>query len=111
MGLLVFVYRDASGGDYTNGGISSKVDQLTLINVEGPHEPSDAAPAAMLNKGPLGSMNITPVDKPAGVVGPMSGGNFAACSDSRFGKAAGFYGAVAIHDRFETQELYDALSI
>ena len=47
----------------------------------------------------------------------MMGGNYAATSDSRFGEAVrkrigpNFYGAVPIHDRFETPEQYRALSI
>ena len=47
MGLTVRIYRDG-GDDCTNGGISSKVERLTLLNVAGPFEPSFDAPAAML---------------------------------------------------------------
>ena len=109
MGLRVSIYRD-SGSDYdcTNGGISSKFTELTLINVPGPFDPTPNAPAAVLESG--ASARIVPVFKPEGTLGPMFGGNYAASSDSRFRKAAGIYGAVAIHDRFETPEMYEMLS-
>jgi hypothetical protein len=45
-----------------------------------------------------------------GRVGPMMGGNYAATSDSRFSEATGQYGAIAIHDRYETPEQYISLS-
>lgn len=106
--------------DATNGGISRAAEQLTLVNVEGPAyiQPSDEFPAAMLVKHtPFGDIDgrrmvrVVPAElvddewKP--LRGSMFGGNYAACSDSRFGQAvrdllgAEFYGAVAIHDRFE----------
>jgi hypothetical protein len=110
MGLIVSVLRDSDLGDCTAGGISSKFNKLTVINVPGPFDPTPDAPAAVLENGPLGSMKIVPVFKPEGTIGPMFGGNYAASSDSRFRKAAGFYGAVAIHDRFESQEMYELLS-
>ncbi len=110
MGLIVSVLRDSDGYDSTAGGISSKFTKLTLINVPGPFDPTPDAPAAVLENGPLGSMKIVPVFKPEGTVGPMFGGNYAASSDGRFRKAVGFYGAVAIHDRFESPEMYELLS-
>jgi len=111
MGLRVSIYRD-SGSDYdcTNGGISSKFTELTLVNVPGPFDPTPDAPAAILEAVDKGSARIVPVFQPEGTLGPMFGGNYAASSDSRFRKAAGIYGAVAIHDRFETWEMYEMLS-
>lgn len=105
MGLLVDVYR-TKGRDCTNGGISSGFDTLCLVNVPGPFDPSDSAPAAMLVKGyAAGTVRVVPAD--IGDCRTTFGGNFAATSDSRFGEAVRnliggeFYGAVAIHDRFE----------
>lgn len=47
---------------------------------------------------------LKPVNQPKGVLGPMAGGNLAYSSDSRCKHV------YHIHDRFETQEQYDALS-
>lgn len=108
--------------DATNGGISREPDQLTIVNVEGPSyiQPSDEFPAAILVKHtPFGDVDgrrmvrvVPAVQDDAGDWKPapgwsMFGGNYAACSDSRFGEAVrrllgvDFYGAVPIHDRFE----------
>jgi hypothetical protein len=115
MGLRVYVLRSAIG-DCTNGGVSSGVEALTLVNVEGPFKPNDDAPAAMLDSHIDGCLRIVPDRYPRNRVGPMAGGHFAHSCDSRFSEACRallgrrFYGAVAIHDRFETQSDYDALS-
>lgn len=148
MGLRVHVHRMpdllGSGNDCTNGGISATADTLVVVNVEGPFNPTDANPAAMLVAGPYGAPNIVPavlvngeyVPAPANTesyAGPMMGGNYAASSDSRWGRAVrrmvregliargwsdpGEMGdefavpaAVPIHDRFETWATYEALS-
>lgn len=104
MGLPVSVYRHGKY-DCTNGGVSSRVTELTLINVDGPFEPTDKAPAAKLEQGPMNSVRIVPVECEGHWT--MFGGNYAACSDSRLSSAIQkllghrFYGAVAIHDRVE----------
>jgi hypothetical protein len=122
MGLIVNVYR-ATGRDCTLNGISSTHDRLTLVNVDGPFEPNDDAPAAVLMIGSLlGTLVIYPATRIQNVVltrsgeqadawghvmDTMMGGNYAATSDSRFTEACErllgqrFYGAVAIHDRIE----------
>ena len=46
--------------------------------------------------------SLHPNIQPTGVVGPMSGGNIAYCSDSRCKHV------YHIHDRFETQAQYDS---
>lgn len=104
MGLIVNVYRTA-GPDCTMGGISADANRLCLVNVPGPFNPSHDAPAAHLQSHVLGCLRIVP----DGCNGRhmMMGGNYAATSDSRFSKACrdllghDFYGAVAIHDRYE----------
>jgi hypothetical protein len=118
MGLIVQIYHGARGTDCTLGGISSRAIALCLVNVDGPFDPSESAPAAMLVKGNLrGTVRIVPAVKVEISSGdmpeyttpgrPMMGGNYAATSDSRFSDAcekitgATFYGAVAIHDRYE----------
>lgn len=47
---------------------------------------------------------LKPLMQPIGMVGAMCGGNLAYSSDSRCTRI------YHIHDRFETQEVYDALS-
>lgn len=115
MGLNVIVYRSNALGDCTNGGISSKYDTLTVVNVEGPFEPSRDRPAVMLVQGPGAQWNANPIIVPAiwtgdgwrEAPGPfMAGGNFADTSDSRFADAIQALGgtrgmAPKIHDRQE----------
>ncbi len=65
-----------------------------------------------------GAVSLRPLTVPVGRqgdVGPMVGGNYAV-GDRAFNEAVErllgtkFYGAVAIHDRFESQELNAMLS-
>lgn len=107
MGLIVNVYLNPLG-DCTNGGISSAVKYLTLTNVAGPFDPNPLAPAAVIEQHVRGCLRIVP-ESGAGTRGVyMSGGNYAATSDSRFSEACErllghcFYGAVSIHDRSES---------
>lgn len=85
-------------------------NEVTIINAEGPFEPSPEAPAVKIEQGNLPqTVKIVPVDAPEGPVnGPMAGGCFVATHDSRFTEAivrltnvSHFYGAVALHDRYE----------
>jgi hypothetical protein len=118
MGLSVSVYRWGLG-DCTNGGVSAGVGSLCVVNVPGPFNPSPALPAFELVEGPGGRGHaiLRPVEaKKPGMVGPMFGGNFGYSSDSRFSEAiqkltgSRHYGAVSIHDRYETPAEYEALS-
>ncbi len=107
MGLRVYVYKNPLG-DCTNRGISSKVTQLTLVNVDGPFDPAPDAPAAVLLKNHYETLRIVPAgdDGQAAKGWFMHGGNIADSSDSRFSEACikllgHRYGAVDIHDRQE----------
>lgn len=106
MGLHIYVYRD-SLGDCTNHGVSAKSDQLCVINIDGPFEPSDEYPAVILDSHGPGILRLVPPDHKDKWY--MAGGNYGATSDSRFSEACEtllghrFYGAVAIHDRYETE--------
>src|SRR5262245_50213587 len=107
MGIMVSVYRNAEIRDCTNGGESSRVTRFTVINVEGPFEPTPDAPAAILENHVRGALRLRPISADAKRM-VMFGGNYAATSDSRFSYkcqellgVASFYGAVAIHDRIE----------
>ena len=112
MGLTESIFR-SHRRDCTNGGASATADSFTIINIDGPSNPTPTAPAAVLKEGNLaGTAIIVPVHDPAGTgkpghVGPMMGGNYAASCDSRFRQAveaiteSRFYGAIAVHDRYE----------
>ncbi|MDD5603923.1 MAG: hypothetical protein PHG48_07630 [Eubacteriales bacterium] len=112
--LMVYVYR-AGIGDATNGGVSSRVDRLLLAGegIEGPFEVDDDEHHLELRKKNVGGeeyMYAVPVDgrDTAGMVGPMFGGNFVYSSDSRFRRVCKY--PIPVHDRWETQQMYDSLS-
>lgn len=131
MGLIVSIYKD-KGREWSNGGVSSRVDELTLVNVDGPFEPTEDRPAALLVPNAMGTVRVVPAIEvaPGGSyveqgaedalgapgVGPMMGGCYVATSDSRFSEkieallGGRFYGAVPLHDRFESWATYEALS-
>lgn len=113
--LPINVYRHGKT-DCTNHGISSRFNELLLVCPRGfvdvdPENPPENL--AVLEKRHLFGRDvysIKPYAKAEGV-GWMMGGNYGATSDSRFSDMlGGMYGAVAIHDRDETQEQYDMLS-
>ena len=122
--LPVYVYRNGNH-DCTNGGISSKYDRLLVacdegfIDIDPNNVPENFAMVEMRH---VFGARIIPTIYPAdinekGEVVPrggkwwMMGGNYGATSDGRFDRMiGGMYGAVAIHDRYETQEEYDMLS-
>ena len=68
---------------------------------------STSARTASSAHGPI--VHAEPYGEPSDQVsvGSMMGGAYIATSDSRFREATGIYGAVALHDRFETQEQCD----
>ena len=102
-GMLVWVY-DCSLGNSSNGGLSSYCQRLEIgKDIE-------------LVKGNLGSCIARPIKKPPeGHIGWMSGGCYISTHDSRFSEAVEhilghrFYGAIPLHDRSETQEMYDRM--
>ena len=105
MGLNAYIYKH-NGEDFSNGGVSSRFNEVCLVNVAGPSEPDDQHPACVLNVGRQeGTVRVFPLE----TVGKwaMAGGCYVGTSDSRFGEAIEkllghrFYGAVALHDRVE----------
>lgn len=129
-GLTLHVYRSKLG-DFTNGGISSGADKLILVGLirGGQFEPlpehsqvfapGPDAPAVVLVESRLPAKygpHLEPfMTDDSGDVGPMSGGNYAASSDSRWSELGDLFGhgrlgAVPIHDRYESPELYRQLS-
>ena len=123
--LPIELYRSSRLGDCTNGGISSKFNTLLIacddgfIDIDPENVPENFAMVEMRH---VFGTTIIPTIYPAeitpdGKVVPrggkwwMMGGNYGATSDSRFSRlVGGMYGAVAIHDRYETHEEYDMLS-
>lgn len=122
MGLIVSILEDKRLGNCSNGGVSSEKNEMTLVNVDGPFKPTDDRPAALLVPGHMpGIAHVVVAEerddeyvpmRPDDAVGPMMGGAYVASSDGRFGQAveeitgARFYGAVPLHDRFETVGQY-----
>lgn len=130
-GLVLDVYRNASGGDFTNGGISAHAGRVTVTGVRFMGRamvslsslPEDAQVSAPKPEAPEVVLvvrthahgrwlHLEPAEgAPEGTVGLMMGGNFAGSSDSRWAELTGGIDLVAIHDRSETPEQYAALSI
>jgi hypothetical protein len=106
MGLIISVYRPADLGDCTLNGVSGQFASLTLINVDGPFDPTPEHPAAWLVRGNLPyTVKIVVVDPATATRRPMFGGNYGGTSDSRFNDAVksitGHPGLAPIHDRYE----------
>ena len=100
-GLTFSIYRDASGSDCTNGGISARVTRGTLIGPGIPEifDPTPDAPAFRMVTRKIGGelyYHLEPVDAPANKW-VMFGGNYGKCSDSRFPSRY----PLPIHDRIE----------
>ncbi len=110
-GLRAWIYRANMGGDTSNGGLSAHADRVTIVGagLDGPvaelREATPDAPAVRLVFRRIGLTEVVhaePVEQPPfRRVGWMFGGAFIHTSDSRFSRAAGIYGAVALHDRSE----------
>ena len=117
--LPINVYRQADCGDCTNGGVTSKYERLLLLCNEGfvdvdldnpPEELVRVVSRDLFGKVVYHIEPFASVKK--GNIGWMMGGNYAATSDSRFADmVGGIYGAIPVHDRQETQDLYDLLSM
>lgn len=125
--MTLKVFRAADFPDCTNGGASGRFDRIDVICDGGfPKEVDlDDAPENLfrLDVDELGGMptaHLVPVRKRAeGLVGPMMGGNYASTSDSRWARYVAskldpqfrfVATCLPIHDRYETPEMYDALT-
>jgi len=101
-GLRVYVYKNASLGDCTAGGATSKHNVFTLIDpeVNGPFAPDAEAPEMNLVRRDIcGQPYIHAV--PASVEGKSSmfGGNYISTCDSRFSAVSKY--PIPVHDRVE----------
>lgn len=123
--LALEVYRHDYHDDYdpTNGGVSSRYDEILVPCENGPREvnPETTENLFRIDVSHVWgtSLHLVPYNtKRKGMVGPMFGGNYATASDSRWGKwLAEHYGnefrfnnCLPIHDRYETPEMYEILS-
>lgn len=133
-GLRVSILQDAEIGNCSNGGVSSKVNALTIVGIVDHTYPNDLAkrevkplpvdsrifaptedaPAAIIKYRNMGSerlVTVEPLDDARATGTPwMAGGAYVTSSDSRWRRLVGFYGAPALHDRTESWALYNALS-
>lgn len=112
-GLRISVYRDHTG-DCTGGGASAKRGNFVLVDesINAPFEVEEGEPYLKIVKRFLAGRDyfhlepVFPDGKEPNEIGPMFGGNFGYCSDSRFP----FDYPLPIHDRWESQKVYDSLS-
>lgn len=111
--LPIEVYKTSRLSDCTNGGISSRYDELLLVCDRGYVEIDENNPPENLVKvsehrcGFSVYKFLEPVARPQHL-GWMFGGNLAYSSDSRYSELAGQ--PLPIHDRQETQEMYNLLT-
>ena len=109
--IPAYIYRD-HGGDCSNGGLSSKVDNVFVPHPRGWYDAEEDDPKLVkIVKNDYGFgeyVHAEPVaEKPKGHVGYMMGGTFIYSSDSRFREIHPY--PIPLHDRTETQELYDSM--
>lgn len=111
-GLLCSVYKNPLYKGCSNGGISSKVDHVVLIGPGVPEifEPTDDCPAVKLVRRNIGGkeyLHAEPIEEgKETLIGPMAGGSYIYTVDSRF---PNLY-PISLHDRYETQKMYDSLT-
>lgn len=101
------------GEDCSNGGISSRFNDVLVLCPDGNVEVDGNEPnlCKVVERRLFGSeiyYHVEPVVKADGV-GWMAGGTVVYSCDSRFRRLANGY-PLSFHDRTESQELYDQLS-
>lgn len=113
-GLTASIYKNPTFKHCSNGGISARCDEVTVVGLWDGRITGVAAPPVIIESHHAGCLRAVPAEwdaeKAEWVRAPgcwMMGGSFVHTSDSRFGAAceralgAKFYGAVALHDRKE----------
>lgn len=112
--LPISVYKNGRYGDCTNGGITSRYNELLLIcetgfvTVDEDNLPENLVKVVTRTIGGREYKHIEPVaNTDRGSVGWMYGGNLAYCSDSRFREFSEY--PLCVHDRQESQKQYDAM--
>ena len=105
MGLTLHVYR-WSLGDCSNGGFSGRYDAVVCVNVEGPSEPTEDRPAAMLVPGNAGgTVRVIPAER---VRRCIECGTIGDESAEPICRTAGFTGGHAYADEWIEQRHGDA---
>lgn len=109
--LRIDILESKSIGNCSNNGISARFNDILLLCDEGYIDVKGDEPnlCKVVKRNILGNeyMHVEPVANPNGI-GWMAGGTFVYSSDSRFNKISNY--PLALHDRCESQQLYDALS-
>jgi hypothetical protein len=113
-GLRAYIYKD-SMGDSSNHGISSRCKVVVVVGAGIPEifEPSENEPAVKLVHRSIcgGYVHAEPLEwRESDDITGIFGGCFIYSSDSRFREKISKY-PVPLHDRGETQEMYDRLSV
>lgn len=110
--IRVPIYKE-KGQDYSNGGISSKFDEIWIVADNGWQEfdEADGLPENLCHvvDGFRGKIIEPFVQPDAGNVGWMYGGCLCYSSDSRFTEQSEGY-SLRLHDRQETQAEYELYS-
>lgn len=113
--LKLNVYSNPAYRDCANGGWTQDHDELFVACDEGNYDVDENDPSLFVLGAVRGTIHLRPANGGDGV-GPMMGGSFAGTSDSRFSEMCAaltghpWHGAVAVHDRYESPALYEALS-
>lgn len=107
--IIAHIFRD-NLGDCSNGGLSSKTNEVYVPCPTGPYNIAKDNPKLVrLVTRDFGFGSFThaePVKEvPKGHVGYMMGGTFIYSSDSRFPSKY----PIPLHDRTETQEFYNSM--
>ena len=119
--LHLSIYKNPLYAKCSNGGITETHDALFVACETGPFFIDDGDPLLFdltVSKSHTSLFLVprNPQHAPDAIIGPMPGGAYAASLDSRWAALCRslighpYVGAVPIHDRFETQAQYDALS-
>lgn len=109
--LSIGIYKNRHK-DCSNGGISSKFDEILVECPDGWQEIDENNPPENLCKivvrdlGFTVDVHVEPVVKPNGA-GWMYGGCIVDTSDSRWTRLKGHYYPLKLHDRCEKGNLYD----
>src|ERR1700720_547819 len=97
MGLRAYIYKSALHC-HSNNAISSAQDCVTIVNIGGPFEPSDDAPAVLVIDGYTpGTLRIIPQGGAETRRRWMFGGCYVN-GDSRFSERTGHYLPLPLHD-------------
>ena len=113
-GMIAYIYRD-SDGDSSNSGISSKYNKVVVVDSELDEifEPDETMPAVKLVRRVIGGdsyIHAEPLTwRESDDITGMFGGCYIMSCDSRFRKVCKY--PIPLHDRGESQAMYDRLSV